>query len=323
MNFKNMKQYRYILLFIIVVSVSFVPFIGIYCIITGREDYLLKNIVINLPVCLMIGSFDYLFIRLMSGVSSLGNSLRLTADIVVTTVACVFIVCFLNFIFSDFGVRELVKSALPAVPWNWVVTLLIELFFYNNRQQEIEKEKANYQLAALRNQINPHFLFNSLNVLASLAYIDAEKTNIFAKRLSAVYRYLLSNGERTTVSIDEELEFAHKYIYLEQVRFGDSLKVEMTDGRVEKGGRIIPASVQMLVENAIKHNVCTSESPLVINIVVTDDKVTVTNNLRLRRKVAASGVGLKNIRRQYALHNQAISLEFTDKTFTVTLPVMV
>lgn len=318
-----MKQYRYILLFIIVVSISFVPFIGIYSIMSGTEDNIPERLAINMPVCLMICSLDYVVIRMMSGIPSLSNSMRLTADIIVTTVACVFIVCFLNFLLSDFGIRELVKSVLPAVPWNWVVTLLIELFFYNNRQQEMEKEKANYQLAALRNQINPHFLFNSLNVLASLAYIDAEKTNIFAKRLSAVYRYLLSNGERTTVGVDEELEFVHKYVYLEQVRFGDSLKVEIADGRAGKGGRIIPASIQMLVENAIKHNVCTSESPLVIQIAVTDDKVTVTNNLRLRQKVASSGVGLRNIRRQYALHNQAISVEFTDKTFTVTLPVMV
>ena len=218
--------------------------------------------------------------------------------------------------------RDLIRSALPAIPWNWVVTLLIELFFYNNRQQEIEREKANYQLFALRNQINPHFLFNSLNVLASLAYTDGEKANIFTKRLSAVYRYLLSNRDNRTVGIDEELDFTNKYLYLEQVRFGDSIKVSTDDMRSGKTGSIIPASIQMLVENAIKHNMFSKELPLELKIVITDTEITVSNNLRPRNTSAGTGIGLQNIERQYALHNKQVTVSRTGTDFKVTIPVI-
>ncbi|WP_297072879.1 sensor histidine kinase [uncultured Duncaniella sp.] len=315
-------QHKYIVLFIIVISISFIPFIGIYSLMSDKPENLMDSLLTNLPVCLLIGGFDYFFIKKTAGLPIANNSIRLIIDLIATTTTCVFIICVLNYLLTDFTVRDLIRSALPAIPWNWVVTLLIELFFYNNRQQEIEREKANYQLFALRNQINPHFLFNSLNVLASLAYTDGEKANIFTKRLSAVYRYLLSNRDNRTVGIDEELDFTNKYLYLEQVRFGDSIKVSTDDMRSGKTGSIIPASIQMLVENAIKHNMFSKELPLELKIVITDTEITVSNNLRPRNTSAGTGIGLQNIERQYALHNKQVTVSRTGTDFKVTIPVI-
>lgn len=317
-----MKQQRYIPLFIIVISISFIPFIGIYSLMSGNEEDMVRRLLINLPVCFVIGLSDYLLIKKMATAPIHSNSIRLVIDLIATTSTCVFIICILNHLLADFSLQELIRSALPAIPWNWVVTLLIELFFYNTRQHEIEKEKANYQLAALRNQINPHFLFNSLNALASLAYTDAEKANLFAKRLSAVYRYLLTNNEALTVDINEELKFVDKYLYLEQIRFGEALNVNIRDTRDTKRGHIIPASIQMLVENAIKHNICTTATPLEIDITISDRHVTVSNNLNPRQNTGISGTGLRNIRRQYALRNKKISVMQSASRYEVSLPVI-
>ena len=317
-----MQLHKYLFLFILVISVSFIPFIGIYSIMSEGPSDLSVSLLINLPVCMFIGGVDFLFIRAMSSSSVRNNALRLIIDMVVTTLLCVCIITGLNFIFTDFTFTDLIKSGLPAIPWNWVATLLIELFFYNNRQQEVEREKAKYQLEALRNQINPHFLFNSLNVLASLAYTDGEKANLFTKRLSAVYRYLLSNNSNQTVPIGDELEFVNKYIYLIRARFGESVKVDISDLRNSSSGHIIPVSIQMLVENAIKHNVCTVQSPLKIRITIDDRHISVSNNLQLRSMSAKSGIGLRNIERQYALQNKSIAVSRTPSVFSVTLPVL-
>jgi LytS/YehU family sensor histidine kinase len=240
----------------------------------------------------------------------------------VTTIITIVIICGLNLMLMDATSQVLLKSAVPAIPWNWIVTLIIELFFYNERQQKIEREKSHYQFIALRNQINPHFLFNCLNVLSSLAYSDAEKANTFAKRLASVYRYILSTNESQIVDIEDEIAYVNKYIYLEQVRFGDYLSVIIEDVRTTKKGHIIPVSVQQLVENAIKHNICSKEFPLKIEVLIDDIDIKVVNNVQLRKTSYGTGVGLDNIRRQYALHNHHITVSVSDTTFTVSLPII-
>ncbi len=318
----NMKrETRYIVLFIFVISISFLPFIGIYWIISGRPENLWLTTILNIPACFLIGICDYLLVKTGQKIVR-SNTLRIVTDLIITTVTSVTIICGLNLILMDVSLHTLIKSAVPSIPWNWVVTLLIELYFYNARQQRIEREKASYQFIALRNQINPHFLFNSLNVLSSLAYSDAEKANLFAKRLSSVYRYILSTSESQTVEINDELTCVNKYVFLEQVRFGGSLIVTTDDRRSIQNGSIIPVSLQQLVENAIKHNVCSKEAPLKIKITIDDTAIKVVNNRQLRKSSYGRGVGLDNIRHQYALHNLSISVTETDNSFSVTLPII-
>ena len=218
---------------------------------------------------------------------------------------------------------------------NAIVVLLLSLYLYVKYQMEsqqrlscMEKEKMRYQFEALKNQVNPHFLFNSLNVLASLAYQDADKTNLFTKKLAEVYRYQLKTSDHQTVSLEEELRFTKAFLYLEEIRFGNALQVIIDDAADEtdaadgkKSARVIPASLQMLVENAIKHNIATTSSPLVIHISISGKSIIVSNNLQLRPYVGSkNGIGLANLRNQYALHDEHLKIQKNEKEFIVELP---
>lgn len=147
----------------------------------------------------------------------------------------------------------------------------------------------------MKSQINPHFLFNSLNVLSSLAYESADETNLFAKRLAMVYRYLLAKNNEMTVELGEELKFIKHYVYLEKVRFGDALQVVIED-RSDGKHHVFPISIQLLIENALKHNVVSQERPLVINVMADSRGVTVSHLLQPRNNVDKSGYGLNILR---------------------------
>lgn len=318
-----MKHKKHIFFFILAISISLIVFGCIYNIISGKsvEEDFTHHLILNLPVCIVIGFLDLGIISLLyKKIKS--NTIRIIADLILTTSLCMSIICFLNFVLSDTHVSfdYILRSSLPAIPWNWIIVLQIEIFFYNLRQTEIEKEKALYQFKILKNQINPHFLFNSLNVLASLAYQDAAKTNLFAKKLSSVYRYLLTTHEQHTVTLEEELAFVESYLYLEYIRFGDTLQVEIKDDYIKNNRFVIPVSVQMLVENAIKHNISTRNSPLIIHIIINNDRVIVSNNLQLRNYVNQNGTGLQNLQRQYALYNKHIEIVKNEKEFVVKMP---
>lgn len=223
---------------------------------------------------------------------------------------------------------DFLSSIIPGTLCNAIIVLLISIYLYSKRQMEnhqrlalMEREKLRYQFEALKNQINPHFLFNSLNVLASLAYQDADKTNLFVKKLAEVYRYLLTTHDRRTISLEEELRFTEAYLYLEKIRFGEALQVILSNQGTQSHRALIPASLQMLVENALKHNTATTKSPLVIRINVGTEVITVSNNLQLRSYVGSkNGTGLTNLRSQYCLHGKEIILKKTATEFSVVLP---
>lgn len=219
------------------------------------------------------------------------------------------------------------RNLLAGILLNCMVVSIIEIFLYHKSQLEnemklniAEKEKAVYQFEALKNQINPHFLFNSLNVLSYLAYQDAEKANLFAKKLSNVYRYLLVTHERETVTLQEEMQFVDSYLYLEKIRFGDTLQIHIEYNEESQDKAVFPASLQMLVENAIKHNISTSKSPLTVHIKIDTSGITVSNNLQLRNYVIRNGMGLNNLKKQYLLHKQEIDIIKTGTNFMVKLP---
>lgn len=221
------------------------------------------------------------------------------------------------------------SSFIPGTLCNAIIVLLIAIYLYGKRQMEnqqrlalMEQEKMRYQFEALKNQINPHFLFNSLNVLASLTYQDADKANLFVKKLAEVYRYLLTTHNRQTVSLEEELRFTEAYLYLEDIRFGEALQVNISGDRDMQSHReVIPASLQMLVENAIKHNIATSKSPLVVRIAIGQDGIIVSNNLQLRSYVGTkNGAGLANLRNQYVLHGKELAIRKTEKEFVAEMP---
>ena len=327
-----MRHKRYIFLFILTVSVSLLVIGCVYNVISGKPWY--ANIMVQffliLPLCIGLGFIDFGVINLIyKRLKQRNNAVRILVDIVLTTALAVLLTYILNFLLmgGHGNFWHILRNSLPVVPWNWIIVLQIEIFFYSLQRSEmekqmavIEKEKALYQFEVLKIQINPHFLFNSLNVLASLAYQDTEKTNRFAKKLSTVYRYLLTTHGRATVTVQEELSFVESYLYLEHIRFGDALHVEIEDDLRNHHCLVIPASIQMLVENALKHNISTKKSPLIVHISIGNEGITVRNNLQLRNYVASNRAGLKNLQRQYALYGTLVEILKDEKEFVVKLP---
>lgn len=205
------------------------------------------------------------------------------------------------------------------------------IYFYINklRESELEAEQlkkinVEAQFEALRSQINPHFLFNCLNALSSLVYKDPAVSAKFISHLSNVYRYLLFYQEKKLVSLKEELDFLDAYLYLLKIRFGENIKIELEKIEDTEHFQVAPASLQMLIENAIKHNVVSQKNPLSITLKREGDSISVINNLQEKiTKEASTFVGLRNITRRYAfLTDKQVNIDKTETEFKVTIPLL-
>jgi LytS/YehU family sensor histidine kinase len=175
----------------------------------------------------------------------------------------------------------------------------------------------------LKNQVNPHFLFNSFNALSNLVYEDPDKAVKFIKQLSEVYRYVLDTRDREVVSLEEELRFLQSYIYLQKIRFAEKLTIDIQLENVNS--QIAPLALQILVENAIKHNIVSEDDPLQVKIYPDNGFIAVENNLQKKSMGVepSAGVGLENICRRYEfLSDKKVEiLEDTDR-FLVKLPIL-
>jgi len=215
--------------------------------------------------------------------------------------------------------------------FNLVIISMLHLYsYYNNKQQKAlkieigKKNKARYQYTQLKNQLNPHFLFNSLNVLDYLIYEDQQRASDFVRKLSSVYRYLLNKEDKKAVLLTEEVQFVKQYFELLKERFRDglSLILEIPDSYMDY--YIIPGGLQMLVENAVKHNTVCQECPLVVRIYIENGSIIVKNNLQLRlATIESGGFGLKSIRSQYQyLFNKDIIITSGADFYQVQLPLI-
>lgn len=237
----------------------------------------------------------------------------------------------------------LIKGGIEGDIYHWALTngrlaVIIALiitstitsisFFQSWRKSAVNEEKANtelldFQYKSLVNQVNPHFLFNSLNVLTSLVHENPDLAVKFIQQLSKVYRYTLENRGRDLVSFEDEKKFIESYLFLLNIRFEDSLKVELKMDD-KKEGMLIPMALQMLVENAIKHNVISRQKPLNLVIELCDDVVCVSNNLQLPdSKPHSTGFGLENINKRLQLISEkTMEIVQTESTFTAKLPIL-
>ena len=191
---------------------------------------------------------------------------------------------------------------------------------------EIEKYKnktAQSQLQNLKNQINPHFLFNNLSVLSSLVYSDQDKAVDFINQLSKVYRYILENREAELATLESELTFIQSYIFLLQIRFDKNISFEIQVEESKKHLLIPPMSLQILVENVIKHNEISSEQPLKITLKTEGDFMVVENNYQLRSNhEPSSKTGLQNIKDRYLFFSTREIEIIQSEKFTVKLPIL-
>jgi sensor histidine kinase YesM len=206
------------------------------------------------------------------------------------------------------------------------------VFFINQNKntqleaQELKKKNIEAQFEILRNQVNPHFLFNSLNVLSSLVHENPDLASDFIERLSKVYRYLLNNQNQKLIELKEEISFLQSYLFLLSVRYPDNLKtsVEIPADYLDKY-LIPPATLQILIENVIKHNIVSVKKPLKIKISNNHGNyLTITNNLQEKiNKEPSTSVGLSNIVERYKfLTQQEVIIEKNNNEFKVRVPLL-
>jgi sensor histidine kinase YesM len=197
----------------------------------------------------------------------------------------------------------------------------------SQRYQEVreQKHRSEYQYERLKQQINPHFLFNSLGILQYLVLEqETERATAFINKLASIYRYMLRNDQKPLIRLSEEIDFTHKYIDLLKERFTEGMVFELDIEEQYHDNYVVPCAVQLLVENATKHNIVSIESPLHISIRIEDEYLVVRNNLQPRSHGQPSThLGLENIRQQYLdITGRDIIIEKCDNEFRVKLPIV-
>lgn len=209
--------------------------------------------------------------------------------------------------------------------------LMVKFLFDNNEEKQqirmenelLKRENLQARHQTLKQQVTPHFLFNSLNTLRSLIRRDSEKAEKFTNELSAIYRYMLRHREKNEVQIQEEVAFAKSYLCMLKIRFEGSLFADMEIPDSISGCTLPPLTLQLLIENAVKHNKFSRKNPLIISIYLENSHLVVKNNLQPKEETESSSqVGLENINSRYKLlKKREIVIQQEDRFFMVFLPL--
>lgn len=209
----------------------------------------------------------------------------------------------------------------------WIYKLIVSIIKKQEskvKEQKIIAGTATAKFETLKNQIDPHFLFNSLNVLSSLIEENPENAQRFTTALSKVYRYVLEQKDKDLVPIEEELAFAKTYMNLLQMRFENSLTFEISIENIDDEAKVVPLSLQLLLENAVKHNIISEQKPLHIKIYIENNALVIQNNFQKKAVMQdGQGVGIQNIISRYAIiTDRKVTIEQNEQVFTVKLPIL-
>jgi sensor histidine kinase YesM len=230
-------------------------------------------------------------------------------------------------------IKHLIQEELPGAFIPFAIGILISsiVFFYHtwrqtiDREQQLREENLIYQYRNLKSQVNPHFLFNSLNTLSELIYTDAQKADTYIQQLACIYRYVLDNEETALIPLNEEITFVTQYFNLQKERDGDKIRLEM---QLEQAApyKIIPVSLQIVVENALKHNAASEDHPLVIRMHQTGGYMEVSNTIRKKNSLPTGdspGTGLANLRERIRLTTgKEMRIAQDEYTFSVKIPLI-
>lgn len=237
------------------------------------------------------------------------------------------------------GVREAVYTIISIILWALIVSALntgdfllrnwknatIEAAEYKVKAAESKQIAAEIQLQALKLQLDPHFVFNNLSVLSELILKDQQLGHEYTEKFAKVYRYLLINSRKKLVLLREELQFLEAYLFLIQNRMGDRCTFHIDIDKSKLNMQIPPITLQLFIENALKHNRTEEENPLQVQIYSNDnEEIVVTNTiLPLIKKAPSTGIGIKNIINRYALlSDRKVSIEENKETFTIKVPLI-
>lgn len=232
---------------------------------------------------------------------------------------------------NEFIAAETLSNYYISIIITLIITFFVNAFYVYKKYQEnrVKREKiiagtASAQFESLKNQIDPHFLFNSLNVLSSLIEENPDNAQRFTTSLSKVYRYVLEQKDKELVSVEEELAFAKTYMNLLKMRFENSIFYELPQTGSSPDAKVVPLSLQLLLENTVKHNIASPKKPLRIRIFEEKGYLVVQNDFQKKEVLQdRRGVGLQNIISRYAIITaRKVQIEQTDQYFTVKLPVL-
>jgi hypothetical protein len=253
------------------------------------------------------------------------------------TMIGIFIIRFVIFVvFENNSVSYFVQNEhIKFYVFSLLITMVVSLFFhaiyfYKKAQENKVKEQkviagtASAQFESLKNQIDPHFLFNSLNVLSSLIEENPDSAQKFTTSLSKIYRYVLEQKDKELVSVEEELNFAKTYMNLLKMRFENSITFELPENFNNDDAKVVPLSLQLLLENCIKHNVVSESKPLHIKIYIENNQLVIENNLQKKEILSdRKGVGLQNIVNRYSiLTDRKVWVLENENSFKVGLPIL-
>jgi hypothetical protein len=232
----------------------------------------------------------------------------------------------LSMVFSNFIHDELrgwFKSTITGLSAGAIIFIFLLWQTSLRREQKLREENLIFQNETLKNQVNPHFLFNSLNTLSSLVTVQPELAEKFINRLSSIYRYILENSTKDKVPLEAEISFINDYFFLHKIRDNGKIELEVSINKTDKF-EILPVSLQILVENAIKHNKATREDPLKISVFLDEHWIVVKNNLqRMATQIRSTGIGLKNLgERVRLITGKDLVIEETNSYFLVKVPLL-
>lgn len=231
---------------------------------------------------------------------------------------------------TDVEIRQELKNGWPWESWGMLVdyaacclfTTVVTLYYWRSREKT-ERERDKFRLQALENQLSPHFVFNNFSILADLIEVDPKRASEYLMNLSKVYRYTLSHLDHSKVTLQEELEFLHRYLSLLEQRFGEGIQVRIADEVTRCEGSLPPAALQMLIENAIKHNEHTVAHPLIINVTADGNRIRVSNKKQPITIAESTNVGQHNIAERYRLlTDKKVEINDTEDEYIVTIPLI-
>jgi len=331
----------------LILKLMFVPLLGIGLpVVSGIISYELYSVpqLIGANLFFILTSFS-----IWSGCNWIHGKLRPLYGPVTNPFSKIGTVTFVSVLYGAAigGLSSLIWLQISKEPFEWsgvykfviacvaaiiVFTLIYEILYLIKEREidtkvvnQLDKERSQAELQALTGELDPHFIFNSLNTLNHLIVHDAKQAHLFNNRLALVYKYFLINKNRELIPLMDELEFIENYFYLLQIRHDNKLQMRTTLNEKSNRALIPPCAVQILVENAIKHNEFTESKPLQINIYMNGESLRVSNNIKPKPyAVNSTGIGLKNLSSRYKiLFHKNIIIETTNEEFIVKLPLII
>ena len=302
------------------------------------KDFFIENqlfsvvlYLVNMPI------ISYFIKRFNQNFWNLKNlAVAILANIVSTLIAVFFIrailivIIYKNTVAAFLNSEEISHYYIPLIISFIATAVFYSISYWKSKQERKVKQSkiiagaASAKFDALKNQLDPHFLFNSLNVLASLIEENPKQAQKFTTSLSKVYRYVLEQKNKELVPLEEELAFARTYMNLIRMRFEDSILIDIPETASNKEYKVVPLSLQLLLENAVKHNQVTPKNKLYIKIYEDGNRLVVENNIQAKQVIKkSSGVGLQNIKQRYGLLAKSeVHIDDDGINFRVAIPIL-